>query len=244
MTSTTKTKKLTVDEQVKAAKSLDKKLQILTADLGKVYDKWKEVEESKDTRKSQFFDLLTDFIEENVVLERTTEQVYLKDGEEIADALTTRYRDMRVVITPDGEPLMEENPENDREWIVVMEPDPKLMKYQYVNPKTKMVYARGRIERGADFDVIGFADEFPELADKCVTKTVTLSVASSVDLHQLDAEELLSLASATLTLDEEKAEALVVADPSLLAVFMKFRMAPKVSMSLLKPRKAKADELA
>lgn len=241
---TTKAKKQTIEEQIEAAETVNDKLQILTADLGKVYDKWKDAEESKDVRKSQFFDLLTQYIIDNVPLERVTERVLLKDGEDIDDALNTRYPDMCVAITADGELLMEPNPDNDREWIVVMEPDPQYMKYQYVNTQTKMVYGRGRTERGADFDVLGFVDEFPELAEKCVTKTVTLSVSSSFDLSELDAEELLSLASTTVTLDEEKAEALVVADPSLLAVFMKFRVAPKVSMSLLKPRKAKADELS
>lgn len=238
-----KVKKATIDQQIESAETTAEKLQILTKDLGKQYAAWKKAEEGKDKRKEGFFNLLTDFIQQSVPLERTTERVILKNNETIEDALKTRYPDMVVALDSDGEAMMEENPDNDREWIVVLNQDPKFMKYQFVNEDDGMVYGRGRTERGASFDTNGFVEEFPELAERCVERVVTLTVPPHADLSSMDTSELLSLSSEVFILDEEKAEALIVAEPSLLATFMKFRVAPKISMTLLKPRKAKADEL-
>ncbi len=223
---------------------LGDKLQIITSQLGVDYTNWKESEEAKDTTKNSFFDLLTTYIQENVPLERRTERVLLKVDEDIDTALVTRYPDMRVVIDNDGDPLMEENPEDAQEWIVVLEPRPEMMKFEYVNREDGMVYTRGRTERGASFDVLGFISEFPDLAEQCVIQEVALVAPATMDLAEKSADDLLEMADVRFTLNEEKAEALVVADPSLLPVFMKFRIAPKISMSLQKPRKAKADELS
>lgn len=224
--------------------SIEDKLNLVTGNLSHYYNDWKESEELKDTYKDQFFDLITEYIEGHVPLTRSTEQILLKDGEDIETALKTRYPDQRISNDPNGDPLIEVNPDNDQEWIVVMEPDPSFMKFQWVNPENQMVYARGRSERGAGFDVTGFLSEFPEIAAKCVTMNVNMSLPYSANLEEMSTSALLSLANVSYSLDEDRAEELVVADPSLMSVFAKFRVAPKVSLSLAKPRVAKKSELS
>lgn len=103
----------------------------VTSRLGEAYRAWKSSEKEKDEYRKRFFELADEALEGTTVLERV--EVEAESAEEALAQVEKRFPQWRV---QDIRSL------NNGWFQVIIEEDPSLRPYQFVNPDDGQVYSR------------------------------------------------------------------------------------------------------
>lgn len=172
--------------------------------LGKVYKAWKNSEKMKDEVKKEFFAAVTEELKDSVPAQ-AVEEIEAASEEEVLRIAQRRFVRHTVISHEQVQPGT---------WKIVLEEDPTLRPYTYVNKEDGMVYQRIVSEGSPVLDDEAIQDENPELWQR-ITKEVT-------------SRELIPL--------EEMSEE----DVSLLQPYISM---PKPQVRLGAPRAAKSEEL-
>lgn len=177
----------------------------ITEALGESYDEWKSWEKRKNIRKDEFFAAATEELKDEVLSQRV--ETIDAGGEEQALRIAQRryynenITDIRRI-------------EGEDRWQVVIEEDPALRPFTYINKHDGRVYSRQLVTGTPLLDDESIREEDPELWEQ-ITEEVTERKMKSLD---------------DMT-DEE------------LAAIQPYIYAPKPSVKLGPPRKAKPEEL-
>lgn len=129
-----------------------KNLRKITTSFGRAYDRSKRYEQRKKDWQTEFFAACTQAIQRERRLPRKS-----------------------VVTNESSDWVKEQNPgwriiDSDNRFTYLLEKDPNLVPYTYINPDTKMVYQRGTQESGPSLDEERLKDENPDLYNE-VTET-------------------------------------------------------------------------
>lgn len=128
-----------------------KNLRRITTKFGRAYDRSKRYEQRKKDWQAEFFAACT----QSVIRERRLPKKYV-----IASDKITALRD-----NPGWRCLMDQGD------TFLLERDPNLIPYTYINPDDGMVYARGTQESGPSLDDERLQEEDPDLWNE-ITETV------------------------------------------------------------------------
>ena len=180
------------------------RLDEVTGELGSVYETWKRAEKVKDMLKRHFFDAINEELKDEVP-KQVVQQVEAADEEEalrIAQRMYPRFTTVTVREDSDGI------------WNVVLEENPELREFSYLNKADGKVYQRIIAEGSPSLDDEGLAEEQPELWDSITTEVTTRVLRP---LEELTAEQV--------------------------AAIQPYITMPKPQTRLGAPRKAKEEEL-
>lgn len=183
---------------------LDERLKEVTAMLGSDYKFWKAAERDKNDMKDRFFELATEALQQETL---ATDVLVLEakdadEAEELAKKQRPRYKIVKLHKKGD-------------QWVVIVEEDPALTPFIYVNPEDGMVYQRQVVEGSPMLDDERLQEEAPDLWEE-----ITYIPEPERKLKPLD----------TLTGEQ-------------LAALQPFLYSAKPSVKLAAPRKAKPEEL-
>jgi hypothetical protein len=182
---------------------MSEELSDLTRRLGENYDRAKEYERAKNRLREEFFARVTDELSEEVAPQIVTE--YETDDEEQALRQAQRqYVRHSVVATKRTE----------SGYQVILQEDPGLRPFQYVNPADGRVYQRIVSEGSPVLDDEAIREEKPELWEAIT--------------HEVTKRELKPLENLT---------------PEQIADLEPYIALPKPQVRLAAPRKAKPEEL-
>lgn len=223
------------DEEVEPIRD---RLDILTKDLIENYetmqDAKKRHEGSKDEEglKQQFFSLASEYAEETIPREKKTVHLAAETEQEARSLALRQYPTYRVVEVEEG----------DDDWAILLESDPAFDVVPFINSDGYEV-KRAIGERGASFDVEGFMEDHPDIAEEVIDASVglTISLASVEELMgatfaELQEEDLISV---THSLNEGKASQYVKEHPESMDTFADYRIPGTPSVSLPAPKAPK-----
>lgn len=132
-----------------------KNLRRITAKFGRAYDRSKKFDQRKKDWQTEFFAACTQAVQRE------------------------RRLPMKSVVAPDEAAALQLNPgwrvimDDPLEGTYLIEKDPDLIPYTYVNPDDGMVYQRGTTESGPSLDDERLKEQNPDLYDE-ITHTVTV----------------------------------------------------------------------
>lgn len=182
---------------------MSEELNDLTRRLGENYDRYKEYERAKNGLRDQFFDKVTEELSDEIAPQIVAE--YETDDEEQALRQAQRQYVRHSVV---GTARTESG------YQVVLQEDPALRPFEYVNPSDGRVYRRIISEGSPILDDEAIQDEKPELWD-AITEEVT----------------------------ERRLKPLENLTPEQVAELQPYITMPKPQVKLAAPRKAKPEEL-
>lgn len=126
-------------------------LTYITKLFGEAYDVSKQADENKKDMKNVFFKALDEILEDEA---RPHKIVVVPEGEDSSDYVKRLYPGWRIFRATDDPQRVE------------IERDPSLMRYTFINPTDKRVYARTTVEAGPSLDEEKLQREDPELWDE------------------------------------------------------------------------------
>lgn len=135
----------------------------VTHNLGTAYEVWKNSEKAKDSLKRKFFDKINEALREEVP-RQVVQQVEAQDEEEalrIAQRMYPRFK------------TLDAQPDDEGKWNLVLEEDPELREFSYLNKTDGKVYQRIIAEGTPSLDDDGLAEEQPDLWDAITTEVTT-----------------------------------------------------------------------
>jgi hypothetical protein len=174
-----------------------------TSKLGEAYRSWKRLEKEKDAAKREFFELATTELGSELP-EQSVEHVEAETEEEalrIAQRLFHRH-------------LVKDVREDEEGWHVILEEDPELREFTYINRSDGYVYKRSISEGAPSLDDQGLAQEQPELWEAIT--------------HEITRRELRPLEDLT---------------PEQVQALRPYLTMPRPQPRLIAPRKAKPEEM-
>lgn len=121
----------------------------ITKLFGEAYDVAKRADGNKNLMKGEFFSAIDEILEEE---RRPHKTVNVPEGEKAENYVKRYYPGWRIFLTADEDG-----------GHVEIERDPALMRYTFVNPEDKLVYARTTVEEGPSLDEEALAAEDPDL---------------------------------------------------------------------------------
>jgi hypothetical protein len=147
--------------------------------LGKTYDEWKRSEREKNERRDEFFSQINEHLKDEVapqiVIEFPTD-----DEEEALRQAQRQYVRHRVVATSQVE----------QGYKVVLEENPELRPYTYINPADGKVYQRIISEGSPSLDDEALQEEKPELWQGITEEVVTRRLRPLDELTPEQLEEI------------------------------------------------------
>lgn len=179
----------------------------ITRQLGEAYDKWKTGEKEKNKLRDDFFNAATEELDSELPAQRVS--VIDAGSEEQARRIAQR-RFHKFNITD-----LRQIPGEDR-WEVVVEEEPALRGFSYLNREDGRVYSRQLVEGTPLLDDEAIRDEDPELWER-ISKEVVTVTREVIPLDELSDEEV--------------------------AAIQPYIFMPKPTVKLAAPRKAKPEEL-
>lgn len=144
----------------------------VTGELGSAYETWKGAEKRKDKLKRQFFDKINEALKEEVP-RQVVQQIEAQDEEEalrIAQRMHPRFR------------TLDAQPDEEGKWNLVLEEDPELREFSYLNKTDGKVYQRIIAEGTPSLDDEGLAEEQPDLWDAITDEVTTRRLRPLEDL--------------------------------------------------------------
>lgn len=151
-----------------------------TKQLGKAHHTWKSAEKEKNKLREKFFREATEALTEELPAQ-SVERVPAGDMEEALRIAQRRFQRHRVVDVREAE---------EGTWDVVLEENPELRPFTYVNRADGQVYQRIVSEGSAYLDDESLKQENPELWER-ITAEKTERVMKP--LEELDAEDLVKI---------------------------------------------------
>lgn len=176
----------------------------ITGELGRQYRAWKESEKAKDKLKKWFFDAATEALKD-ATPSQVIERIEAVDEEEALRIAQRRFQRHRVVDVVEH---------SEGQWDLILEEDPQLKDFSWINPSDGQVYSRVIAEGAPSLDDESLMEEQPGLWEAITTEV------TSRELRPL--EEL---------------------TPEQVAAIQPYLTMPKPQSRLLAPRKAKKEEL-
>lgn len=148
-------------------------LERITTGLGENYKAWKLAEKTKDRAKREFFNAVNEKLSEEIS-QQVIEKVEASDMEEALRVGQRRFPRFRVVDC--------QQPEGDDYWHLILEENPELKEFSYLNRSDGQVYQRIIAEGSPILDDEGLAEEQPELWEAITTEVTTREVRPIEDL--------------------------------------------------------------
>lgn len=134
----------------------------VTKKLGQSYRQWKESEKEKNRLRDEFFRVATEACQEETPAQ-VVEQVEAQDEEECLRSAQRRFPRHKVLDVREV---------SEGQWNVILEENPELKEFSYVNEEDGQVYQRIISEGAPSLDDEGLKEEQPGLWE-AITQEVT-----------------------------------------------------------------------